>query len=244
MTQNTVTVRSTRTAIRNALSSIPNIARSGGAVAHAMMVRVGLATLGRIRRAFIVKSRGGTDDAGDSWKPLSPKTIAYSKTRRRGRSKTESRREVRPSQALNRVQRDRWWEVYRRQLARYKGDRGHAAAVAWVVLKGEGAQTLVQKYGNQKVDILRDTGILLNSLSPGVSSAEQVFRVGNGEVIVGTNRKGAAAHHNGAPSHNLPQRRLWPLVSKWPAPWWADIRDQVKQGLLEIATLIARNGGR
>ncbi len=242
MSQNTVTVRSTRAAIRQALATIPSAARQGGAAADAMMVRIGMVLLGRIKQAFIVKSRGGTDDAGDSWKPLSPKTIAYSKTRKRGRTKTEKGRDSQPSQALTKKQRDRWWQVYGRQLARYKGDKGHAAAVAWIVLKGEGAQTLVQKYGGQKVDILRDTGILLNSLSPGVASSEQVFRVGRGEVIVGTNRKGAAAHHKGVPGRNLPQRRLWPLVSRWPATWWADIRDQVKQGLLDIATLIARNG--
>jgi hypothetical protein len=243
MTQNTITVRSTRAAIRQAIASIPSAARQGGTAANAMMVRCGLAILGRIKQAFIVKSRGGTDDARDSWKPLSPRTIAYSTTRGRGvggRSKAVRAREARPSQALNKKQQERWWEVYRRQLARYKGDKGHAAAAAWVVLKMEGAQTLVDKYGHRRVEILRDTDLLFNSLSPGTPTAESVFRVAQGSVTVGTNRKGAAAHHRGVPGR-LPQRRLWPLVSRWPTTWWADIRDQVKQGLLEIATYIARN---
>lgn len=240
MTQNTITVRSTRAALRQAIAAIPKAARAGGNVANAMMVRCGMAILGRIKQAFIEKSRGGTDEAGDRWKPLSPKTIAYSKTRRRSRSKTEKRRDIRPSQAFTSRQRDRWWDVYRRHLAIYKGDKGHAAAVAWLILKREGAVSLVDKYGSKKVDILRDTEILLNSLSPGVASPERVFRTGPGEVIVGTNRKGAAAHHKGVPGR-LPQRRLWPLVSRWPVTWWRDIVDQVKQGLMDIATHIVRN---
>lgn len=243
MIQNTVHVRSTRASLRQVLALLPGAARGGGAEADAMMTRCGLAILGRIKQAFVVKARGGTDEAGESWQPLSPRTIAYSKTRQRGRggrTRAEKGRPVRPSQALTARQQERWWDVYRRQLAIYKGDKGHAAAVAWLVLKREGAQTLVDKYGNRKVEILRDTGLLFNSLSPGVASAERVFRVGRGEVIVGTNRKGAAAHHKGKPG-KLPQRRLWPPVSKWPTSWWRDVLDQAKQGMLDIAAKLFRN---
>jgi hypothetical protein len=233
---NEVHVRAHKAAIKAAVARSLGVARNRGTIADAMMTRVGLTILGRIRTAFVVKARGGTDEAGESWKPLSPKTIAYSKTRQRGRggrTRTEKGRPVRPSQALDNKQQARWWEVYRRQLAIYKGDKRHAAAVAWLVLKREGAKTLLDKYGHRQVEILRDTGLLLNSLSPGVMSNESVFRIGNGEIIVGTNRKGARGHHHGIPGR-LPQRRLWPAPDKWPAPWWADIRDQVKQGMVDI----------
>lgn len=242
MIQSAVNVRATRRQVRAAVASLPTVARSGGPLANAMMTRVGLAILARIRTAFVAKARGGTDEAGGQWQPLSPKTVAYSKTRQRGkggRTRTEKKRESRPSQALNKKQQDRWWEVYRRVLAASKGDKRRAAAVAWAVLKREGARTLVDKYGSRQVEILRDSGLLLNSLSPGTSSAEQVFRVGPGEVIVGTNRKGAAAHHNGVPG-KLPQRRLWPAPSNWPASWWADVMDQAKQGLLDLAAQIVK----
>lgn len=246
MAENVIHVRATRADIKQAIARIPSESRDDNSITHAMMVRVGMTALGRIKQAFVVKSRGGTDEAGDRWKPLSPKTIAYSKTRQRGRggrTRAENKRESHPSQALTKRQRDRWWEVYRRQLAIRKGDKGHAAAVSWLVLKREGAQTLLTKYGYRQVEILRDTGLLLNSLSPGVASAEQVFRVGAGEVIVGTNRKGAAAHHHGVPGR-LPQRRLWPETSKWPASWWRDIVDQVKQGLVDITiSLIKERDG-
>ena len=237
MTQNVIYVRASRTAIKQALARLPEIARAGGPEAEAMMMRCGLVLLGHIRQAFIVKARGGVDEAGDSWQPLSPKTIAYSKTRQRGRggrTKAEKGRASRPSQALTQKQQDRWWDIYRRQLRIYKGDKGHAAAVAWLILKKEGVQTLVDKYGRRKVEILRDTGLLLNSLSPGVISDNSVFRIAPGMVIIGTNRKGAVAHHKGIPG-KLPQRRLWPPVDKWPDSWWEDIREQAVQGLLEIA---------
>lgn len=242
MIQNVTHVRASRAAARQALAALPRRALAGGQVADAMMARCGMAALGRIKQAFVVKARGGTDEAGDQWKPLSPRTIAYSKTRQRGRggrTRAEKGRPTRPSQALNAKQQARWWEVYRRQLAIRKGDKGHAAAVAWLVLKGEGARTLVDKYGHRQVEILRDTGLLLNSLSPGVASAEQVFRVGRGEVIVGTNRKGAAGHHAGIPGR-LPQRRLWPEPRKWPTGWWQDITEQVKQGLADLAILLIK----
>lgn len=238
----TVHVRAAMADVKDAIRRAPAAARQGGPIADAMMTRCGLAILGRIKTAFVTKARGGVDEAGDSWKKLSPKTIAYSKTRQRGRggrTKAEKGRATHPSQALDAKQQARWWSVYRRQLAIYKGNKGHAAAVAWLVLKSEGARTLVDKYGHRQVEILRDTGILLNSLSPGVSSAEQVFRVAPGAVIVGTNRKGARAHHEGVPGR-LPQRRLWPPVNKWPSSWWQDILDQAKQGILDIAASLVK----
>lgn len=204
---------------------------------RALLLRIGLTLLGRIKRAFIVKARGGTDEAGDRWQALSPKTVAYS---RRGRSKTEKKRATRPSQALTKKQQERWWEMYRRSLARFKGDKSAAARVAWTILKAEGATTLFDKYGGRRVEILRDTGLLLNSLSPGSGSAEQVLRTGIGEVTVGTNRKGAAAHHRGIQG-KLPRRPLWPDPRKWPSSWWQDILEQVQQGMLDIALQVIRS---
>lgn len=232
MAEHVIYGRASRASIRQALFAIPQEA-SAGRSSDALMTRVGMVILGRIKQAFIAKSRGGTDESGDRWAPLSPKTITYSKTRRRGRTKTEKGRGSYPSQALNAKQQSRWWDVYRRGLAMYKGDKGHAAARAWFVLKAEGAQTLLDKYGSQQVEILRDTGLLLNSLSPGVVSSEQIFRIGQGEVVIGTNRKGAAAHHYGIPGR-LPQRRLWPEPSKWPSTWWRDVSEQLLAGLTDI----------
>ncbi len=231
---NTIHTRATNDALRQLLSKLPADARS----ADGILTRVGLAILGRIKRAFVTKARGGTDEAGDRWQPLSPKTVAYSRTRQRGkggRTKAEKKRPNFPSQALNAKQQEQWWQVYRRALAWRKGDKAFAARIAWSVLKKLGAQTLLMKYGGRNVEILRDTGLLLNSLSPGSGTPEQVFKVGGGAVTVGTNRKGAAGHHNGIPGR-LPQRRLWPSPGKWPKNWWDDLLATVREGILEMAT--------
>lgn len=258
MAEVVIYVRANRAAVRSAISSIPQEARSGSASANAIMVRCGLAALGRIRDAFIVKARGGTDECGDSWEPLNPKTIAYGRRHRKKpgdpkESQVFSRAKrlpwvpnqgVRagyaPSYALTKKQNERWWELYRQGLAIFKGDKEHAARRAWFISKSEGATTLIAQYGNAKVDILRDKGLLFNSLSPGVASSEQVFRVNPGEVIVGTNRKWAATHHNGVPG-KIPQRRLWAEPSKWTSNWWLDIAEQGRAGLIDLTISLVRS---
>lgn len=123
--------------------------------------------------------------------------------------------------------------LYRQGLAQFKGNKASAAKRAWAILKREGATTLLAKYGGRSVEILRDTGLLLNSLSPGVASADQIFRLAPGTVIIGTNRKGALFHHMGIPGR-LPQRRLWPDPKRWPKSWRLDILEQLRQGMIDI----------
>lgn len=241
MTLNTTHTKATRYSLRQAIAKVPAAARAGGATANAMMIRCGMALLGRIKQAFIVKARGGTDDCGESWKPLSPKTIAYSR-RHPGVPKPSVRAASRPSWMLTDQQNKRWWDLYRQGLAIFKGDRGSAARRAWAISRDEGAETLLDKYGKTQVDILRDTGLLLNSLSPGTTSGDQVLRIGNGEVTVGTNRKHAGVHHRG--NSRTPQRRLWAEPRKWASTWWADITDQARAGLVDIAMQLIKDARR
>ncbi len=239
-----VYVRTTRAAIRAAVAAIPEAAlgmHGAKTAADAMMTRMGMVALGRIKKAFITKSRGGTDEAGDRWKPLSPYTIAYGR-RHPGLPAPSKRAAARPSYALTAKQRTRWWSLYSQGLAMYKGDKGRAARRAWSILRAAGATTLFDKYAHTQVDILRDTGLLLNSLSPGVPSGEQVFRLGRGEVIVGTNRKWARVHHEGSRNGRIPQRRLWPNPIRWPASWYTDILEQARAGLADIAVLLIKRG--
>ena len=233
--ERTIQVRTSRAAVLRAIRRIPQEATSGSSAANAMMSRCGRAALRLIKQAFIIKMRGGTDEAGDRWAPLSPYTIAY---RLSNRTRAERQRSNRPSQALNTKQQDRWWQLYRQGLAIYKGAKGQAARRAWFILKSEGVETLFDKYKNAQVDILRETGLLLRSLSPYTKVPEQVFRVGPGEVIVGTSRKGATRHHTGDPSKNLSQRRLWPEPNAWPPSWWLHIAEEGRDGLVDIAVLV------
>lgn len=179
----------------------------------------------RIRRAFMIKSHGGTDDAGDRWAPLSPKTVAYSRRGVRG-----SGRGRRPSQALSEKQRTRWWDLYRQGLVIFKRDKGAAARRAWSILKREGATTLFDKYGSRRVTILYDTGALYHSIK---------VRVNRSEAVISSDHPGAAAHHNGIPGR-LPQRRLWPGPRRWPRSWWDEILQIVQQEVVDIAERAAR----
>ncbi len=262
----TIYVRATEARVRQILSQLPahatgQLGTSGG-LAKTLLVRLGLAALGQIKQAFVVKARGGTDAAGDRWKPLSPYTIAYKRrhfiigrsgqptTKRLPRSK--ARAPYRPSWILTKKQRDRWWALYKRFLATYKGDKAHAAASAWVTIKNEGARTIMGVYGNQPVEILRDTGLLLNSLSPGIPADaarqfppkvnKQVFKLEKGAVIVGTNRKWCWTHHYGVPGR-IPQRRLWPEPARWPTSFWDNILEQGQKGVVEILRYLL-SGGR
>lgn len=260
MIERTIHVRETRERIVASLSKIALEARAGSHIAQSILNKCGIAILRRIHQAFLVKASGGTDDAGDRWQSLSPKTIAYRQTQvvyavsgksgrnvslerqeKPMRSKAERGRSTRPSQALSDKQQERWWVVYRRALAQYKGNKGHAAAVAWIVLKKEGANTLFNKYSTRRVDILIDSHDLVDSLSPEGESKYRILKVTQDGVEVGTSRPGAMSHHNGIPGR-LPQRRLWPHVNNWPSEWWNDLLDIVKSGLVDIAAHLASYG--
>ncbi len=248
--EETIYLRTTSAEVHRIIAQLPAMAsgRIPGppGLVEQLQVRIGLAALGNIKNAFLIKSRGGTDETGERWPPLSPTTIAYSRRHPRVPSKRQ-RAAFRPSFALTPTQREQWWSTYRRYLGRYNGDKTHAARAAWAVLKASGVRTLLDMYGDTAVDILRDTGLLFNSLTPGCDPAvarpvppqveEQVFQVLPGEVIIGTSRKWAWTHHHGIPG-KLPQRRLWPAPARWTPSWWETITEQASAGLEEIARFL------
>ncbi len=191
-----------------ALSALPQGMTGGSAPAHDTLQRIGLAIFRVIYDAFLVKMRGGTDDAGDRWAPLSPVTVAI-RQRRRG---------VGPPRKRSR---------YRKFT---QNDLSPAQRRLRSITKGAGAS--YDKYGRD-YEILHDRGRLLESLRPGSGSAEQVFEIADGRVIVGTNREGAARNHQGDPP-KLPQRRLWPDPSDWPDEWWDQILEEVQAGVVDL----------
>jgi phage gpG-like protein len=108
-----------------------------------------------------------------------------------------------------------------------------AAGHAWNVLKAEGAKTKLEVYGNRVVDILRDTGVLFNSISPGYLDGteytppsgeggdKQVFRALQDGIVIGTTVIYAAAHNKGK---GVPKRQIFP--ERIPAVWarrWAGV---------------------
>ncbi len=266
----TIYVNASRASVLKAIRRLPALAAGKGDSGkwnRVLLVRLGMELLGHIRTAFEAKARGGTDESGLRWKPLAKSTIAYSRRHRKvfvkgGGGSTAARpgwlpagpqrAGDSPSWLLTKKQRERWWALYRQFGGKQGtgkayhaggGSPSWAAARAWVVLKKEGAKTLMETYGNLPAEILRDTGLLFNSLSPGVKPEnagpdpprvdKQVCRLTRSGIIVGTNRLWAGTHHRGVPGR-IPQRRLWPEVNRWPRRWWDAILKQASAGVMDI----------
>lgn len=225
-------------------------------------LRMAVAWFSKVKQAYVTKARGGTDEAGDSWPALSPHYLAYSRPMAKG-----GRGSRRPPRGgglapggqdglLTQTQLRQWRFHYAQALAHYSvGDtptqeaKSHAAAIAWTWVKRHaGAETKLQKFGRRSVEILRDRGVLFNSLSPGlandydagVQSADQILETRRpGQLVVGTNVAYAAAHHYGRPG-KLPQRRLWPAPSRIPATWWDAICGAGVRGLAKAIEAVLR----
>ncbi|MGH8743510.1 MAG: hypothetical protein ACREUY_04450, partial [Burkholderiales bacterium] len=155
---------------------------------------------------------------------------------------------------LTKPEQKRWNLIFARTLARLllsmgpAEARARAAQVAWTTLKNEGAKTLLSVYGHRTVEILRDTGILLNSLSPGRLSKDtyskpsgdggeqQIFETIANGVIVGTNVPYAASHNYGDQSRGIPKRQFLPKEP--PRVWverWLDVANKALASAARIA---------
>lgn len=224
-------------------------------VARGFQLSLGFGALSDIKDAFITKSRGGTDEMGVSWPRLSPQYLAYGRRFGRG-EKARLLRQAGGDPKLNRFgtghnkglltaeQLKRWKKIFAQVFARYYASTGSAefaaataGRMAWATLKNEGAMTKLAVFGNRQVEILRDTGVLFNSLSPGTLSGEgasteyvkpnsdggdqQIFSIGPGNVTVGTNVAYAASHQYGDAKRGIPKRQFLPdNDSQVPPVWW------------------------
>lgn len=200
MTQVSVRTRLSRKEIKNVINNIPKELRTGP-LSQELMQEVGMVILGLIKKAFITKARGGTDESGLRWAPLSPVTIA----RRLGRTRPKPKKK-----------------------AGYKGIKGKAPAD-------------FDKYAGS-VEILIDSGKLLDSLTPASTSDDQVLNAGNGTVAVGTSVEYASKHHHGIPG-KLPRRRLWPEPNKWPKSWWNEILNEIRTAIMDLVVDKVRGNG-
>lgn len=200
---------SNRQTLRQLLASLPAILAGDGSAGQAQRIREAVLKAGAvemlaiIKDAYMAKARGGTDEAGIRWAELKPETIAYHRRHpglnaRRGKAAKKGR-EMRPllTDAQDRV----WRAVYASSLGRTR-DRAQSAASAWAVVKAMGGKTILKEYGSQPVEIGRDTGRLLASLSPGQQDC--LLSVLGSRVTVGSNVEYAGHFHR--------RRPLWPEV--------------------------------
>ena len=241
-----VVFRGSRDQLRKLLASAPRIlagrAADPNGIGRGLCLRLGVALLSKVQQAFIVKSRGGTGDDGIKWKPMKPASIAQRRTTA-GERKQLGITGKRTRGLLTPAQDQRWRALFASEKARLiakfgLGDRAasaKAAQRAWAILKSEGAQTKLAVLGSRQVEIMRDTGRLFRSLSPGVedkpSGAEgQVFEMPPGRVIVGTNVAYAG--------YQARMRPLWPPDGHLPAAWWQYLLRVGVRGLARATVLL------
>ena len=186
-------------------------------VAKGFMLSLGFSALTDIKDAYIVKAGGGTDQMGIRWPKLAAATIAARK-----------RRDVKATPAIIKRRAELRAEITQLALRRFRLSLSESEAQRRA--KALGAQIILS---TKNIDILRDTGVLLDSLSPGrlaggtynkpsgEGGAEQIFEIGAGQVIVGTNVKYASTHQRGDARRNIPARPFLPDESH-PVPqiWW------------------------
>lgn len=211
-------------------------------LAVAVKNAVGFEALADVTDDFLVKSRGGTGVDGVKWAPLAPATLAYGRRAPRGRGFAPGGKDG----LLTAAQLQRWRDIYGSRLERLAlslppGDASSfAAAIAWTEIKKEGGKTKIGEYANRPHEIGRDTGVLLNSLSPGELSAttytnptteggsDQVFQPLENGVVVGTNVAYASAFAKKRPI----------VPSRIPQSWldgWVRVANRALAAALQIA---------
>ena len=210
-------------------------------------LRLGAAFLSKVKKAYVVKSRGGRGDDGITWPDLSPATVAgrrrvaKSSGRKKDKTYVSARRyNVARREAFARLQFRMSRDDARKAAKRIAATDERVTATAG---KSKIAAARLMKSGVD-YDILRDTGILFNSLSPGrvngsayTTPENQVMNAGTRSIVVGTNVAYAGAHHHG--TKHIPRRALWP--DRMPDAWVSDMVGTALRGLGKAIELVAQH---
>lgn len=244
--------------IRALLATLTGNARVESA--RGVFLTMAMTLLTEIHQDFITKARGGTGADGVKWPSLSPETLAYKrrfgpgeKTALKAASGLGRGNSYAPGGKdglLSKAELKQWRMFYSRLLAKHAATmplsaaKAKAAAQAWVAMKARGAKTKLEVYGNREHEILRDTGVLANSLSVGTLSGDsyqrptndggeqQVFQLLENGFIVGTNVMYARSHHEGL--RGLPRRPIMPIDAI--PQQWAD--NMLAAGMRSLSTAI------
>lgn len=201
---------------------------------YGLQIRLGFACLSCFYQAYLIKAKGGTDDQGITWPPLKPETIAYKRLHPGLNSKRkEAEAAGRPGRPLLTDAQDAIWrKVYSQKLYEFEQANeadasGHAAAIAWIVVKNAGGKTIIGEYGDTKVEIGRDTGRAINAMALAVrsqqSSDDVQVRTEPSAVLVAMRVSYMVHFHK--------KRPLW--NSKWPRSYAENCNDVAKSFFAE-----------
>lgn len=255
-------------AFRRVVDILAGKAPDAAGVASGVLSAVGFAALSDIKTGFVAKARGGTDEMGVKWPKLSREYLAYGRRFGRGEQtalkkaaglgRANSRAPGGNKGLLTAGQLKEWRRIFAYWANRFSlsmdlaSAKSRAAQIAWSQLKAQGAHTKLEVFGSRQVEILRDTGVLLNSLSPGVltdsgyskpsgeGGDQQIFQLGQGKVIVGTEVPYAGIHNFGKPG-KMPRRQFLPDdESQIPDAWWERWADvAAKAAAIGVRKLLA-----
>ncbi len=270
-----ITWRGTRQQLIDALGRIPKILAGllpdPGGVVKALLLRIGGVLLSKIQQAYITASEGQTNKLGITWQKLSPVTLLLRRTGAQGPkalAKLKARIAGMPAATQARIKRQ-----YRQQLAilhnldpfslrhrraalrilNKKAKKGLVTPTRYKQLRKlltggvKPAQLEHFALAQATALILRDTGALLNSLSPGTASADKILKADVGKVIVGTNTKYFKYHQSDRPrakkkdgTDKLPRRQILPDAGKpIPAEWYAAMSAEFAKGIASKPFLLA-----
>lgn len=228
------TFRGTRAELKALLRRLPSVLSGRtpdptGQV-EPLLLDLGLQALTITRETFLVKSQGGTDDAGIKWDELDPRYLAYGRRHAaldsaRQSAKAEGRR-GRPllTEGLDKAWRGIFvgvWQRLRKQGIKDRQAKGNAAALAWILVKQRGGRTIFAEYSKAPHLIGQVSGRLLESLSPNSGSPDQILQVEPGRVTAGSKVEYAGPFHA--------KRPLWP--EHWPETWTRRLADTLSDGL-------------
>lgn len=224
-------------------------------IAAGFRSRIGWAVFSLIAPNFNQLGRGQPGADGTTWKPLSPQYLAYQRPiTGRKPPRAGGKAPGGNDGLLTDTQLKLWNRTFADALAWYimrepdDEARGHAAAIAWIVVKKAGGKTKLADpaFGGRQAGVdyqmLVDTGQLRRSLQPGLlaengpeatyqpADSEQLWDSQPTYIVVGSNVKHAAPNHK--------RRPLWP--ERFPADWWRQILGVARSGLVRIADLYGR----
>lgn len=225
-------------------------------LARGVFSTIGYAALSDIKDDFVRKASGQQGEDGATWPKLSPKTIAARRFGPKdkklphiaGRLAAEKAARAEISATDRALRKKQKAAIKARLLLSLPADEAEKQASKLMVanLKRRGSlkvtrytkQTRVDVFSQRQVEILRDTGVLLNSLSPGEISGDgrsvsyvpphddggedQVFRLFDSGVIVGTSVPYGLTHQEGDATRKIPARPFLPtrgVPRAWAERW-------------------------
>ena len=201
-------------------------------------MRLARVLLSLIQEAYIEKSRGGTGSDGVTWDALKPETIAARSTGA-GELTGLTRRGAHAGRPfLTMAEDQRWKMIFATTRARLIGKYGlseadagaRAGQAAWATLKREGGKTRLQVLGSRTVDIGRNSGELLKSLTVDSGSDAQILRIDEAGFAVGSALPYAGHFHA--------KRPLW--SDQLPASWGKELAAEAGAAVLDaVAAALA-----